>query len=65
MTSRSKRGPIPAALFICLLGLSSAGSSQQAAAKPETKIFPHYSTAGFFAIEGSPRQVFNFNLGWR
>ena len=65
MTRRSNRRFIPAAVFIGLFGLSSAGSSQQMAAKPETKLFPHYSTAGFFAIEGSPRQVFNFNPGWR
>ncbi|MDR6549121.1 sugar-binding domain-containing protein [Paenibacillus qinlingensis] len=26
---------------------------------------PHYSTADFYGIEGSPRQVFNFNPGWR
>ncbi|TCN01302.1 beta-galactosidase [Paenibacillus sp. BK033] len=29
------------------------------------KRVPQYSTAGFFGIEGSPRQVFNFNPGWR
>ncbi|SDS23768.1 beta-galactosidase [Paenibacillaceae bacterium GAS479] len=32
--------------------------------RDETKV-PQYSTAGFYGIEGSPRQVFSFNPGWR
>jgi len=28
-------------------------------------IVPQYSTAGYFAINGSPRQVFNMNVAWR
>lgn len=26
---------------------------------------PQFSTAGFYAVEGSPRTVHNFNVGWR
>lgn len=26
---------------------------------------PQFSTAGFYAVDGSPRKVFNFNPGWR
>jgi len=29
------------------------------------KPVPQFSTAGFFAVPGSPRQVLNFNPGWR
>ncbi len=29
------------------------------------KPVPKYSTAGFYAVEGSPRKVFSFNPGWR
>ncbi|MGA2248014.1 MAG: glycoside hydrolase family 2 TIM barrel-domain containing protein [Verrucomicrobiota bacterium] len=29
------------------------------------KTAPQFSTAGFFAVPGSPRQVVNFNPGWR
>ena len=28
-------------------------------------LLPKYSTAGYYAIEGSPRQVFNMNVAWR
>ncbi|MGG1515508.1 glycoside hydrolase family 2 TIM barrel-domain containing protein [Paenibacillus oryzisoli] len=31
----------------------------------DVKKVPQYSTAGFYGIEGSPRQVYNFNPGWR
>ena len=65
MTRRFTLGFIPAALSLGLFGLPGAAWSQPAAAPPEAKVFPHYSTAGFFAIEGSPRQVLSFNPGWR
>jgi beta-galactosidase len=42
---------LPALLVTALLAASAAT--------------PKYSTAGFFPIEGSPRQVLNFNPGWR
>lgn len=32
--------------------------------KAQTKM-PEYSTAGFYAIENSPRKVYNFNPGWK
>jgi len=54
MTRRFTFGLIPAALSAGLFGLSGVAWSQPAAA-PEAKVFPHYSTAGFFSIEGSPR----------
>lgn len=31
----------------------------------DTLLMSRFSTAGFYAIPGSPRQVFNFNPGWR
>jgi beta-galactosidase len=52
-----RSGLIAAALVAGLFGPN--------AARCETKFFPRYSTAGFFAIDGSPRQVFDFNPGWR
>ena len=48
MTRRSNRRFIPAALFVGLFGLSTTGSSQQTAAKPETKLFPHFAVLRHF-----------------
>ena len=42
-----------------------AGLFGPRAAQSDTKAVPRYSTAGFFAIDGSPRQAFDFNPGWR
>jgi len=59
-------GLIVPGLFISLLGVAAERAQPVAPeAKADVKMFPHYSTAGFFAVAGSPRQVFNFNPGWR
>ncbi|HEY4287805.1 MAG TPA: glycoside hydrolase family 2 TIM barrel-domain containing protein [Puia sp.] len=50
--------------LLLLLGLAAdnLGFGQQ---KTENLTVSRYSTAGFYAIPGSPRQVYNFNPGWR
>jgi beta-galactosidase len=35
------------------------------AADGDSHAWPDFSTAGFFAVPGSPRQVYNFNPAWR
>ncbi len=51
--------------FLLALALSARGEPSATAEPPPDSSVPHFSTAGFFAGEASPRAVFNFNLGWR
>lgn len=50
--------------LLALLSFSSAAMIVSAAS-PESVPTGRFSTAGFYSVPGSPRQVFNFNPGWR